>query len=86
VVQIQALGVFSTAVASKLLDVQVHNGGKVFAKRAQPSKSQIGRWRGLDPANDTSDDQVCLPVEEVVAPQRASSYPMLVHVGGYLYT
>lgn len=35
--------------------VQVQNGGKVFAKRTG-SKTQIGRWKGLD--EDVSDDQV----------------------------
>jgi hypothetical protein len=37
--------------------LQVHNGAKVFAKRTG-SKSQIGRWKGMD--EDISDDQVRL--------------------------
>jgi len=36
--------------------MQVQNGSKVFARRSQPSKSQIGRFKGMD--EDMSDDQV----------------------------
>ncbi len=35
--------------------MQVQNGAKVFAKKTG-SKSQVGRWKGLD--EDVSDDQV----------------------------
>ena len=57
---------------------QVQNGGKVFAETSTPkktgSKTQIGRWKGLD--EDVSDDQVCNSrplafVEKGVAPCRA---------------
>ncbi|CAL8466896.1 g6432 [Coccomyxa elongata] len=41
-------------IAGRALRNQVQNGGKVFAKRSG-SKSQIGRWKGLD--EDISDDQ-----------------------------
>jgi hypothetical protein len=44
-----------------LCNFQVQNGGKVFAETTTPkktgSKSQMGRWKGLD--EDISDDQVC---------------------------
>ncbi|KAK9916593.1 hypothetical protein WJX75_004643 [Coccomyxa subellipsoidea] len=44
----------SGRIAGKPLRTQVHNGAKVFAKRTG-SKSQIGRWKGMD--EDISDDQ-----------------------------
>ena len=48
--------------------LQVQNGSKVFARRSQPSKSQIGRFKGMD--EDQSDDQVraALPIGPVLAP------------------
>jgi hypothetical protein len=42
------------AISGKALRTQVRNGGKVFA---MASKTQKGRWAGLDPDKDLSDDQ-----------------------------
>ncbi len=55
---------------------QVQNGGRVFAAAEttkKGSKSQIGRWKGLD--EDVSDDQVHLPSLTYTVLRRAACLP-----------
>ncbi|CAL5225648.1 g8505 [Coccomyxa viridis] len=44
-----------SGISGQSLRASVQNGSKVFARRSQPSKSQVGRFKGMD--EDMSDDQ-----------------------------